>query len=274
MRKRWPNDLNSRLYAFVAQSVLRAGWLAAGSVDAQDVCAYRVRVLAGPLRGARLCMPRLERPSYVLGCYEPHVVENIQRYARPGMIAYDVGAHIGYAALILSQAAGPSGHVLAFEADPTNYKALCHNVTANARKHAATVTPIPQAVSDMTEEVTFASFRTYSTVGHIATATTPDDATLLRVPAVALDDLVTSGDMLAPHIMLIDVEGAEARVLRGAAQLLREARPIVICEVRQASTWPIVQRLMMEVDYTGELLAPWTEGVAEALFVPLGDRAT
>lgn len=258
-------DIRRRTHALLAQGVMTAGQLAVVAGDAEDECAYQVRVLGGPLRGARLCMPHLERPSYVTGRYEPHVVAALQRYAQPGMVAYDIGAHIGYMALMLSQMVGPSGHVVAFEASPTNYQALSHNIAVN---NAENIRAVAHAVSDVSGVVTFAAFDTYSTVGHIATDATPHDATLLEVPAVSLDDFTMRNDP-APYVMLIDVEGAEARVLQGATRVLREARPVVICEVRDTETWPQIDMFMRTLGYRADQLAPWTEGVTDILFIPL-----
>jgi Methyltransferase FkbM domain len=39
----------------------------------------------------------------------------------------------------------------------------------------------------------------------------------------------------APSVVKIDVEGAEAAVLRGATRLLRDVRPRIMCEVSDAN---------------------------------------
>jgi hypothetical protein len=46
-----------------------------------------------------------------------------------------------------------------------------------------------------------------------------------EVHVVSLDALWQAGRIAPPDVVKIDVEGAEAEVLRGAAQLLRTARP-------------------------------------------------
>jgi hypothetical protein len=50
-----------------------------------------------------------------------------------------------------------------------------------------------------------------------------------EVTSVSLDDFAR--DHPAPRVVKIDVEGAELRVLRGAERLLREHRPILVCEL-------------------------------------------
>ena len=50
---------------------------------------------------------------------------------------------------------------------------------------------------------------------------------------VTLDGLLEH--WTAPSVVKIDVEGAEAAVLRGAARLLRDIRPRIMCEVSEAN---------------------------------------
>jgi FkbM family methyltransferase len=59
------------------------------------------------------------------------------------------------------------------------------------------------------------------------------DASGAAVRTVRLDDLARDGD--APMIVLIDVEGAEPLVLRGAERLLQRFRPLVVFEYNNVS---------------------------------------
>jgi FkbM family methyltransferase len=49
-----------------------------------------------------------------------------------------------------------------------------------------------------------------------------------RVATVRLDDALA--DVAAPTVLLVDVEGAEPMVLRGAAELIRRVRPLIVFE--------------------------------------------
>src|SRR5262249_41231088 len=55
---------------------------------------------------------------YGSGVGEPAVTAAISELARPGMVALDVGADIGYYTLQLSRLVGPTGQVVAFEPIP------------------------------------------------------------------------------------------------------------------------------------------------------------
>src|SRR5207302_8721381 len=54
-----------------------------------------------------------------------------------------------------------------------------------------------------------------------------DKAGALRVRSFTLDDLTFHDGLPAPTAIKIDVEGAEAAVLRGAARLLTEHGPVI-----------------------------------------------
>jgi FkbM family methyltransferase len=227
---------------------------------------HRLRVLAGPLRGTYLSTPALTRLSFCLGTYQAGVVDLMKRFVAPGMTAYDLGAHMGYFTLLLSKLVGHDGRVFAFEPDPHNLRALRSNLEGN--RHPVTVTPA--AVADASGEVTFASFG-FSSVSHIADSRTPSDAVRITVPAITLDDFVYRDGNPTPNFIKIDVEGAEARVIRGAERVLREASPVVVVEARR-SHWVEVEGSMRDLGYRGHVLGGEEgmarAGVADVLFVP------
>src|SRR5918996_682528 len=67
----------------------------------------------------------------------------MRRLVRPGSHVLDIGANIGFYALLLSDLVGSGGHIHAFEPDATNFKHL--SAMAGRRNN---VTLVPKAVSD------------------------------------------------------------------------------------------------------------------------------
>jgi len=189
-----------------------------------------------------------------LGTYEPHVVAALRQHIRPGDVAYDLGAHVGYMTLVLAHLVGASGQVFAFEANARNRAALERNVANNRWVRGATVVPL--AVSDAVGTLTFATFG-YSLVGHIAAHEEPADAQLNTMPATSLDHFIYHERHPAPNVIKIDVEGAEDRVLNGAARVLADARPVVICETRPDQTSGAVASLLARHGYTLRTLKAW-----------------
>jgi FkbM family methyltransferase len=218
-----------------------------------------------------LSTPALTRLSFSLGTYQRDVLRVMRRHVRTGMTAYDLGAHMGYFALVLAKLVGPDGHVFAFEPDPRNLKALRTNLVTN---RITNVSVAAAAVADHSAQVSFATFP-FSSVSHIADSRTPEDAQRITVTALTLDSFVYEFGNPPPGFVKIDVEGAEARVLSGAKRVLDEAAPVVIAEVWR-SHWPEVAQVMVSHGYRSHILGGPTRmdaaGLADVLFLP-DDRA-
>jgi FkbM family methyltransferase len=172
-----------------------------------------VRVLGGIARGRRLDIDLGSQKAYWTGRYERELQRFLRETLRPGDVFYDVGAHQGFFSV---GAACLGARVYAFEPVEANLRRLQRNVQLND----ADVEVVAAAVSD-------AAGRLGLTRGQSSAQwrTEPGD----EVAAVTLDDFAR--DHPAPRVVKIDVEGAELRVLRGAVRLLREHRPILVCEL-------------------------------------------
>jgi FkbM family methyltransferase len=231
---------------------------------------YRTSIWGGPLRGMNFSTSRLERASFALGSYEPHVVQVLQAHIKPGMVAYDVGANAGYLSLIMSRLAGPQGHVYSFEPDPKNIQALRANVVDN---HLSNVEIIPKAVSNECGTISLATYD-YSLISHIvADGKIPASAQLVQVPVISLDSFVYTDQAPRPGFIKIDVEGGEQRVFMGAARLIEEARPVIVAEIRGGSIWQNISAFMKARGYESQALeGAWqldVDNLGDILFYPL-----
>lgn len=65
------------------------------------------------------------------GPFEPYTTTLLKRLVRPGDVVLDIGAHIGYRALILARLVGDGGRVVACEPDPANFALLEKNISVN-----------------------------------------------------------------------------------------------------------------------------------------------
>jgi len=191
-----------------------------------------VTVAGGRLAGARLLLDLLEEKDLWLGSYEPFVLEAVARFARPGMTAYDVGAHIGYVTLCLAQAVGPQGHVVAFEPLPANQQRLRTNLELNGLSGRVQV--VAGAVGEAEGRQLFKPHLSVA-MGKLRTAGAPDEpaAGLLEVEVVSLDEFAAAAGT-PPGLIKMDIEGGEAAALRGARRLLRQAKPILLLELHEA----------------------------------------
>lgn len=229
---------------------------------------YETRVLNGPLRGTRFTMPGMERLSFCLGRYEPHIARSIAAHMSAGQIGYDVGANAGYLTLLMALCVGKTGRVFAFEPAPRNLAALRQNLVRNRVEN---ITIVAKAVNADSSPVSFATFD-YSLVGHIVTDKTPGDARVISSEATSLDDFVYAEQMPPPNVIKIDVEGAEKDVFDGAERVLREVRPVVIAEIRAGTGWNSIMERMTAIGYQcTPISGGWdlqASGLADVLFVP------
>jgi FkbM family methyltransferase len=73
-----------------------------------------------------------------------------------------------------------------------------------------------------------------STGGRLSSATVPNDpssyraCSRTRVETAAIDAILSRDELPAPDVLKIDVEGAEAAVLRGGREVIQARRPVLI----------------------------------------------
>jgi FkbM family methyltransferase len=159
--------------------------------------------------------------------YEPEVTALLNGLLQPGMTFVDIGANVGYFTLLASRLVGPSGRVIAVEPFSENCRSILISVAEN---EATNVTLFPVALDEQTGWAHMAAH-----IGSNASFV-PDQVDQIArgygtiVPTFPLDQL-----MQGPvDVMKIDVEGAEGRVVSGAAELITKHRPIVVTEVSDA----------------------------------------
>lgn len=154
------------------------------------------------------------------------------RQLQPGDVFADVGAHFGYFSLLAARLVGSAGRVVSFEASTTTHAVLAQNIA-----NTAIVQANHCAVSDRQEMISFYEFPIlYNEFNSLDVTQFENEKwfkefkpTKISVPAVTLDDFFARADRL-PAVIKIDVEGAELKVIRGAAQLLTRAAVAVVLE--------------------------------------------
>lgn len=193
-----------------------------------------LRVPQGHGAGLRLDMTYLPIShahvgSIAFGNLESSVQEAMLRHLGKGGVFYDIGANLGFFALLGAHLAGfDEGHVYAFEAAPDNADAIRSNARINGTYN---VSVIAKAVSShagigrlqVVDDQSWSKLEEYGE--H------PYTEHVIDVELVAIDDLVEAGDVLPPTVVKIDVEGAEIAVLEGMRRTIAKYRPAIICEL-------------------------------------------
>ncbi|MEE2821870.1 MAG: FkbM family methyltransferase [Acidobacteriota bacterium] len=94
--------------------------------------------------------PGISKTLAIVGTRELEHVYILQRELRKGMTVWDIGANIGYYALMEAQYIGSAGKVYAVEPSPSNYDLLKQNVTLNDCTDL--IETFPLAISNRTGE--------------------------------------------------------------------------------------------------------------------------
>ena len=204
------------------------------------------RIYTSPEGGLRYLKPRMDS-------VDPVLLRLVTEIVRPGDMVWDIGANIGLFSFAAAVAAGSGGYVLSVEPDTILVRLLRRSAAAGP--HHAPVEVFPAAVAEKCGVARFCIARRNRSTNHLAgfgTTQTGGIRAAELVPTISLDSL--AGHFPPPDVIKIDVEGAEAEVLKGAAAVLR-AHPRIICEVAGENA-VAVRDLLGESGYTlydGEL---------------------
>jgi FkbM family methyltransferase len=156
----------------------------------------------------------------------------VRHLVKPGDSVIDIGANVGVYSKILSELAGPSGHVYSIEPFPSTFEILCYNIK---KLHLDNVEPINVAVSDSEAIVTMAL--PYDSSGaemHYRAYIVKDQADEAKeqtsAQAITIDSrfLSTSGTI---SFIKCDVEGHELACIKGATKFLTRSQAAWLIEV-------------------------------------------
>lgn len=200
---------------------------------------YPLTIPFGINRGRRWLRGAANAPEW-MGLYEWGKQRALRRLVVPGATVCDIGANAGFYTLGLSRLVGPAGRVLAFEPLPRNLvkirRHLSLNAVANVSLHAC-------ALADGNGAVRFVEGADDFT-GRIA-----EGGAGLEVDSRRLDDFLRQHSLGDPALLKIDVEGAEARVLAGARELLTRARPVLLLALHGSKEREECFDLLRALDY-------------------------
>lgn len=188
-------------------------------------------VMAEMPGGRALCLPLadddISRFIRLHGEWEPETTAYLRRTIRPGWNCVDVGANVGWFAILMADLAGPAGRVVAVE--PLTELCECIREAARANGLISRLTVVEGAATE-TEGGTLRLNLHGSKLG-VTTERVPFDwapAETRDVGTVTLDRLLHSWERC--DLIKIDVEGSEPRVIRGALATIEKYRPLLLVE--------------------------------------------
>ena len=164
------------------------------------------------------------------GGYEQEEIGFVQRTLAPGDSAIDVGGHVGFFTMQMAAMVGPAGRVYAFEPFDANADLLERSIGENGFQERVLFQRAAVGAATGTARLTFP----VETLNSGGAYLLQDGGAPLAgnqqkdVPVVALDGL----ELRRPvRFIKMDVEGAEPQVLRGAARILAEDKPVMLSEL-------------------------------------------
>ncbi|MDE3046022.1 MAG: FkbM family methyltransferase [Verrucomicrobiota bacterium] len=142
----------------------------------------------------------------------------IQRYAKPGTVVIDVGAHIGTLTLCLSKAVGPQGQVLAFEPQPKIFRELIMNLTLNESNNViARHCALGEKKKKIHLDPVLPDNEGARTIGKGS-----ETARMFRLDDFPLNNV---------SFIKIDAENYESYILDGAKKTISRNKPVILIEI-------------------------------------------
>ena len=166
--------------------------------------------------------------AHFRGAYEHETLGVLASLLRPGDSMIEVGGNEGFHSVFAAWCVGPRGHVFTFEPNPVPRATLAANIERLGWGDRVTISD--SAVADVSGPRHFFvpgdTAENQGVGGFVDNSRVPTSPIL--VDATTLDDELADRQCAA---IKLDVQGAEALVLRGAAQLIRRCKPYVYFEV-------------------------------------------
>ena len=164
----------------------------------------------------------------IRGKYEVDELRFVRRTIGPGQTVLDIGANIGLFTVTMASVVGPTGRVYAFEPLEDLATLLARSVAEN--NFADRVVLERAAVSDKagTGKLISASKTTNAGGAYLNNGLAPSGHDVTEVKLITLDTYPVRRPV---HFIKIDVEGAELLAFRGAKELLKQDRPVILSEL-------------------------------------------
>lgn len=157
------------------------------------------------------------------GDYEPFERSLVEQTLCEGDWALDIGGNIGYHAIHMAKAVGPTGKIISCEPSPQNFALLQKNVCENQLKdqvecHECAIGSERGDLNLYLNEHNRGDHRIFSTES--------DQRSSISVPVYPMDDLVPLGSEI--KLIKMDIQGAEWLALQGMTRILSENENIHI----------------------------------------------
>lgn len=184
---------------------------------------FACQQLAGELTTKVLSFRGIKLPSYFGASHridllfhqcEPDIAMCVQAVVQQRDTVLDIGANVGLLSRVFANSVGPGGLVFGFEPDPCTRIFLEHNV-----RRLQQVRVFGFAISDKTGTANLFLNAESGTSNTLAQRS--ETTKTVPVECMTLDDFLKLEPLEIIHLIKIDVEGYERRVLAGMSETLK-----------------------------------------------------
>jgi FkbM family methyltransferase len=199
------------------------------------------------------------------GGVEPITLQLMREAISPGDTVVDLGVHLGVHTVTAAVAAGPTGQVLAVEADSAAVELVNRTLRANALQRVTVL----HAAAGARTGLAYLRRRADQSSNTTVDAKETDHP----VVVVAIDDIIDSVD-----VVKMDIEGAELPAIDGMTRLLRQARLFIVeCSegylaASGATPADLAQRILGDLGFTSIEVVDERRGTRTAWPAEVGGR--
>ena len=183
---------------------------------------------------------------HYFGYFEPQISKAWSNLLKPGNTVIDIGANVGYYTLLAGRCVGDTGKVISFEPSTHIYKQLLNNIALNSNMN---IEAKQYAISDSVGLVDF-YYAGDNIQGNSSIMASHGGKKMETVKTISFDEIAEMLPLGEINLIKIDVEGAEALVLKTLEKYLSQLNPkcVIFLEISPEN-----------IDTAAQMLAPFIE---------------
>jgi len=177
----------------------------------------------------------LHRKLLLKGIREEEHTRQIQNNVKSDMVGIDLGANVGYFALIEAMRVGHGGRIYCIEPEPGNIKLLNKNIEANNLENIMSVHSFLIGDHDGKEKLYLSEYGNVHSVSSVRNKKGSVD-----VPMITLDTFMDQNELSSEDIdfLRMDIEGYEVMAFQGMKKLMEAKTPLKIFMEFHPSFYP------------------------------------
>ena len=181
-------------------------------------------ILVKEVQGSKMCLDLKDKgiatDLALDGIREPKSTKMVQRILRKGNVVVDIGANIGYYALMEARLVGKRGKVYAIEPSPSNLDSLKNNIKLNNYENIETY---QIGIGDK-EGIIKMYLSPYSNLNSLILLKNRKIIDIINIRVTTLDNFLKNKKY--PDLIRMDVEGYEYRIIKGMRNTLQAKKPL------------------------------------------------